>query len=87
MLKSRFTDGFPARFPITLGGMHWVARAELVAAVANAGALGFLSALTQPTPADLAAEIRRCRDLTDQPFGVNLTILPSINPLPYRRVP
>jgi nitronate monooxygenase len=55
----------------------------LVAAVANAGALGFITALTQPTPADLAKEIQRCRDLTDKPFGVNLTILPTINPPPY----
>jgi len=65
------------------GGMQWVGRAELVAAVANAGALGFITALTQPTPKDLANEIARCRDLTDKPFGVNLTILPTINPPPY----
>src|SRR6201997_4671779 len=65
--------------------MQWVARAELVAAVANAGAVGILSALTQPTPKDLANEIARCRELTHQPFGVNLTILPSINPPPYER--
>ncbi len=57
--------------------------AELVAAVANAGALGFLTALTQPTPADLAREIQKTRELTDKPFGVNLTILPAINPPPY----
>jgi nitronate monooxygenase len=63
--------------------MQWVGRAELVAAVANAGALGFLTALTQPTPADLAREIDRTREMTDKPFGVNLTILPSINPPPY----
>jgi nitronate monooxygenase len=63
--------------------MQWVGRAPLVAAVAEAGALGFLTALTQPTPEDLAKEIARCRDLTDQPFGVNLTILPAISPPPY----
>src|ERR1700710_536834 len=63
--------------------MQWVGRAELVAAVANAGALGFLTALSQPTPEALAAEIARCRELTDKPFGVNLTILPTINPPPY----
>jgi nitronate monooxygenase len=63
--------------------MTAVGRAELIAAVANAGALGFLTALTQPTPADLAAEIKRTRELTDQPFGVNLTILPTLNPVPY----
>ncbi len=63
--------------------MQWVGRAELVAAVANAGALGFLTALTQPTPADLVKEIAKTRELTDKPFGVNLTILPTINPPPY----
>lgn len=63
--------------------MMWVGRAELVSAVAEAGALGFLTALTQPTPDALAAEIERCRSMTDQPFGVNLTILPSMNPPPY----
>jgi NADH:quinone reductase (non-electrogenic) len=60
-----------------------VGRAELVAAVANAGALGCITALTQPTPEDLTKEIARCRELTDKPFGVNLTILPSIKPPPY----
>lgn len=83
MLATRFTEMFGVRHPITQGGMQWVGRAELVAAVANAGALGFITALTQPTPEGLVTEIRRCRDLTDQPFGVNLTILPSINPPPY----
>lgn len=83
MLRTAFTETFGVRHPIAQGGMQWVSRAELVAAVANAGALGFLSALTQPTPEDLAKEIIRCRELTDQPFGVNLTILPSINPPPY----
>jgi len=63
--------------------MQWVGRAELVAAVANAGALGFITALTQPTPEDLTKEIARCRDMTDKPFGVNLTILPAIKPPPY----
>ncbi|KXF85080.1 nitronate monooxygenase [Rhodococcus ruber Chol-4] len=63
--------------------MMWVSRAELVAAVAESGALGFLTALTQPTPEDLVKEIARTRELTDKPFGVNLTILPSINPPPY----
>ncbi|APE12478.1 nitronate monooxygenase [Rhodococcus sp. 2G] len=63
--------------------MMWVGRAELVAAVAEAGALGFITALTQPTPEDLVREIERTRELTDKPFGVNLTILPSIDPPPY----
>jgi NADH:quinone reductase (non-electrogenic) len=83
MLSTRFTKLFGVEAPIVQGGMQWVGRAELVAAVAEAGALGFLTALTQPTPEDLAAEIDRCRELTDRPFGVNLTILPSINPPPY----
>lgn len=83
MLRTRATELFGMRHPITMGGMQWVGRAELVAAVANAGCLGFLSALTQPSPEDLMREIARTRELTDQPFGVNLTILPSINPPPY----
>src|ERR1700737_1675294 len=63
--------------------MQWVARAELAAAVSNAGGLGILSALTQPSPEALEQEIERTRALTARPFGVNLTILPSINPPPY----
>lgn len=69
--------------------MQWVARAELVSAVANAGALGFLTALTQPDPEALYREILRCREMTDKPFGVNITNLPAIHPPPlaeYRRV-
>jgi nitronate monooxygenase len=84
MLRTRFCDAFGVEHPIVQGGMQWVGRAELTSAVANAGGLGFLTALTQPTPQDLAAEIERCREMTDRPFGVNLTILPSINPPPYR---
>jgi len=83
MIKTRFTETFGIEHPIVQGGMQWVGRAELVAAVANAGALGFLTALTQPTPEALSKEIARCREMTDKPFGVNLTILPSINPPPY----
>jgi NAD(P)H-dependent flavin oxidoreductase YrpB (nitropropane dioxygenase family) len=82
-IRTKFTKTFGVEHPIVQGGMQWVGRAELVAAVANSGALGFITALTQPTPADLANEITRCRDLTDKPFGVNLTILPTINPPPY----
>ncbi|ONM49012.1 NAD(P)H-dependent flavin oxidoreductase [Nocardia donostiensis] len=84
MLRTRFTETFGVEHPIVQGGMMWVGRAELVAAVANAGGLGFLTALTQPTPDDLRIEIARTRELTDKPFGVNLTILPSINPPPYQ---
>ena len=83
MLKTQLTELFGIEHPIVQGGMQRVSRAELVAAVANAGALGFLSALTQPTPEALAAEIERTRSMTDKPFGVNLTILPSRKPPPY----
>ena len=82
-LKTRFTELFGIEHPIVQGGMQWVGRAELVAAVANAGGLGFITALTQPTPEKLTEEIARCRSLTDKPFGVNLTILPAIKPPPY----
>ena len=75
MIKTRFTELVGVEHPIVQGGMQWVGRAELVAAVANAGALGFITALTQPTPDALTREIARCRRLTDKPFGANLTIL------------
>jgi nitronate monooxygenase len=83
MIKTRFTEEFEVSHPITLGGMQAVGRADLVAAAAEAGCLAFLSALTQPTPEDLEREIVRTRELTDQTFGVNLTILPTITPPPY----
>lgn len=83
MLKTRFTETFGIKHPVVQGGMQWVGTAEMVAPVANAGALGFLTALTQPTPEDLTKEIARCREMTDQPFGVNLTILPALTPPPY----
>jgi nitronate monooxygenase len=82
-LKTRFTELFGIEHPVVQGGMQWVGRAELVAAVANGGGLGFITALTQPTPEKLTEEIARCRSLTDKPFGVNLTILPAIKPPPY----
>ena len=82
-MRTRFTELFEVEHPIAQGGMQWVGRAPLVAAVANAGGLGFITALTQPTPEDLRAEIRRGRELTDKNFGVNLTILPAITPPPY----
>lgn len=84
-MKTRITELLGIRYPIIQGGMMWVGRAEMAAAVSNAGGLGILTALTQPTPEALAAEIERCRTLTDKPFGVNLTLLPSINPPPYER--
>jgi len=82
-LKTRFTELVGIEHPIVQGGMMWVGRAELAAAVSNAGGLGILTALTQPTPDALRAEIERCRSMTDKPFAVNLTILPSVNPPPY----
>jgi len=81
--RNRVTEMLGIRYPIVQGGMMWVGRAELAAAVSNAGGLGILTALTQPTPEALVSEIERCRTMTDQPFGVNLTILPSASPPPY----
>jgi NADH:quinone reductase (non-electrogenic) len=83
MIRTRFTQMFGIEHPIVQGGMQWVGRAELTSAVANAGALGFLTALTQPTPEALVQEIARCREMTDKPFGVNLTILPTLVPRNY----
>lgn len=83
MIRTRFTEAFGVEHPIVQGGMMWVGTADLVAPVAEAGALGFLTALTQPTPEALTKEIARVRERTDKVFGVNLTILPSINPPPY----
>lgn len=82
-LKTRITELLGIKHPIVQGGMMWVGRAELASAVSNAGGLGILTALTQPTPDDLRREIDRCRSMTDKPFGVNLTILPSVTPPPY----
>ncbi len=82
-IKTRFTEMFGVEHPVVQGGMQWVGYAEMVAPVANAGGLGFLTALTQPTPEDLAKEIARTKEMTDKPFGVNLTILPAIKPPPY----
>lgn len=81
--STRFTREFGIEHPIVCGGMTGVGTADLIAAVANAGALGFITALTQPTPEALAGEIARCREMTDRPFGVNLTILPTVKPVPY----
>ena len=83
MIQTRFTNTFGIEHPIVQGGMQNVGIAELVSAVANAGALGFLTALTQPSPEALTAEISRTRRMTDKPFGVNLTILPTLKPVPY----
>ncbi len=85
-MKTRVTDLLGIRYPIVQGGMQWVGRAELASAVSNAGGLGMLTALTQPTPEDLAGEIARCRGMTPRPFGVNVTMLRSVNPPPYERI-
>jgi NAD(P)H-dependent flavin oxidoreductase YrpB (nitropropane dioxygenase family) len=83
MIKTRFTEMFGVAAPITCGGMTRVGTATLIAAVANAGALGFVTALTPGSPEKLAKEIKKTFDMTDKPFGVNLTILPTITPVPY----
>jgi NAD(P)H-dependent flavin oxidoreductase YrpB (nitropropane dioxygenase family) len=82
-IKTRFTELFEVEHPIVQGGMQWVGRAELTSAVSNAGGLGMLTALSQPTPEALSAEIARCKSMTARPFGVNLTILPTTAPPPY----
>ncbi len=82
-MKTRITELFGIEHPIVQGGMHYVSFAELAAAVSNAGGLGIITALTQPTPEKLAKEIARCRELTDKPFGVNLTFLPAFITPPY----
>src|SRR6516162_4959549 len=82
-MRTRITELFGIEHPIIQGGMHRVGYAELAAAVSNAGGLGIITGLTQSTPEDLAREINRCRDLTDRPFGVNLTFLPSFVAPPY----
>jgi NAD(P)H-dependent flavin oxidoreductase YrpB (nitropropane dioxygenase family) len=81
MFETRITELFGIRYPITQGGMMWISRAELVSAVSNAGGLGILTAFTFPTCAELAAEINRTRELTDRPFGVNITLLPTLRPV------
>jgi len=83
VIKTRLTDLCRIKHPIVQGGMQWVGTAEMASAVSNAGGLGIITALTQPSPDELRREIERCRRMTDKPFGVNLTILPSINAPPY----
>ncbi|HEY4368584.1 MAG TPA: nitronate monooxygenase family protein [Steroidobacteraceae bacterium] len=82
-MKTQVTELLGIEYPIIQGGMQWVGTAGLASAVSNAGGLGVLTALTQPTPEALRHEIERCRKMTDRPFGVNLTILPTIKPPPY----
>ncbi len=82
-MKTRITELFDIEHPIIQGGMHYVGFAELAAAVSNAGGLGIITGLTQSTPKELAKEISRCRDMTDKPFGVNLTFLPIVSAPDY----
>lgn len=82
-MKTRITEMLGIEYPIVQGGMQHVGLAELASAVSNGGGLGIITGLTQPTPEDLAKEIKRCQEMTDKPFGVNLTILPTIKPVPY----
>ncbi len=82
-MRTKITKLFNIEHPIMQGGMHYVGLAELAAAVSNAGGLGTITGLTQRTPADLANEIARCKDMTDKPFAVNLTFLPTLNPPDY----
>ncbi len=82
-MKTRITEMFAIKHPIIQGGMHFVGFAEMAAAVSNAGGLGIITGLTQRSPELLAKEIERCRSMTDKPFGVNLTFLPSVTPPDY----
>lgn len=83
VIKTLLTEKIGLEFPIIQGGMHYVGYAEMAAAVSNAGGLGIITGLTQPTPEDLRKEIARCRTMTSKPFGVNLTILKALIPADY----
>ncbi|MCJ7492240.1 MAG: nitronate monooxygenase family protein [Dehalococcoidia bacterium] len=82
MIETRITKLFGIKYPILCGGMFWVGRAELIAAVANAGGLGFLTAATYPTLEELRADIRKAKDLTDKPIGLNINLFASVRPQP-----
>jgi len=84
VLRTRVTEMLGIEHPIVQGGMQWVGLAEMASAVSNAGGLGVLTGLTQPSPQALSEEIERCRSMTNKPFGVNLTVLPTINPPDYK---
>merc|ERR1711977_413820 len=81
--NTKLTRALGIKIPVVQGGMQWVGYAELASAVSNAGGLGILTALTQPTPEDLRKEIRKCKTMTNKPFGVNITLLPSMNTPDY----
>jgi nitronate monooxygenase len=83
MLKTPITEMFGIERPIVQGGLMWIARAELAAGVGNAGGIGFMTALTFPDAEALRAEIRKCKEMTDKPFGINLTFLPTLRPPDY----
>jgi len=83
MIKTRITELFGIERPIVQGGLMWIARAELASAVGNAGGIGFMTALTFQEAEDLRIEIRKCREMTDKPFGINLTFLPSLRTIDY----
>ena len=83
-MKTAITEMFGIQHPIIQGGMHYVGFAEMAAAVSNAGGLGIITGLTQGTPEKLANEIARCKDMTDKPFGVNMTVFPTINAPDYK---
>jgi nitronate monooxygenase len=83
MIKTPITEMFGIERPIVQGGLMWIARAELAAGVGNAGGIGFMTALTFPDADSLRAEIRKCREMTDKPFGINLTFLPTLRPPDY----
>ncbi len=82
-MKTKLTELLDIKYPIIMGGMMWVGRDELASSISNAGGLGIPTALTKPTPDDLRKGIERCREMTEKPFGVNFTLMPSINTLPY----
>ena len=83
MIKTKITEMFEIQHPIIQGGMHYVGFAEMASAVSNAGGLGIITGLTQKTPEDLAKEIAKCHEMTDKPFGVNLTFLPGFQEPDY----
>ncbi len=83
MLKTRITEMFGIDYPVIQGGLMWIARAELSSAVSNAGGIGFMTALTFTEADALRAEIRKCRGMTDKPFGINLTFLPTLRAVDY----
>ena len=83
MIKTKITEMFDIEHPVIQGGMHYVGFAEMASAVANAGGLGIITGLTQKSPEDLAKEIAKCHEMTDKPFGVNLTFLPGFQEPDY----